>query len=388
MIGFQTGPGTGRARGAGRARAGSTSRSGRRWPRARSPTRVQALMSGHGAGPSATRSNDPDKTYAACVWLWSRDASLCDAPGLLGKELDTDVRTGQLNLSAGTRCVYGTTPLTASSVAALAKVTRDREVALTALVVRAIEQEQARVSTADALALEQRIVRQPVNSSAPYRAALAEAGASVSVGRAILGDELRSRRRPSPVHAWRLRVGRHAVPGDPMLPVLARDLLVSDAELATRRPWCRAGHLGPAGRLPGSPTGRRTTVRTVEGVFTVEPRDDTVALAAVSHASARPAIVRGSRPNAVLMHMQRGRSGCRRRRRASSSASRTGLPELGVVDVSSYAPFLSLSEPEADRWLAAQRGTRRRRERAASRRLRPCRARSSSRARARRPRAR
>ena len=34
---------------------------------------------------------------------------------------------------------------------------------------------------------------------------------------------------------------------------------------------------------------------------------------------------------------------------------RDRLPELGVVDVSSYAPFLSLSEPEADRWLAAQR---------------------------------
>ena len=34
---------------------------------------------------------------------------------------------------------------------------------------------------------------------------------------------------------------------------------------------------------------------------------------------------------------------------------RDRLPELGVVDIASYAPFLSLSEPEADRWLAAQR---------------------------------
>src|SRR4029079_2240855 len=102
---------------------------------------------------------DPDKTYAACVWLWSRDASLCDAPEILGKELDTDVRTGQLNLPAGTRCTYGTTPLTASSVASLAKVTRDREVALTALVVRAIERERARVSPSAALAVEHRIVR-------------------------------------------------------------------------------------------------------------------------------------------------------------------------------------------------------------------------------------
>ena len=41
------------------------------------------------------RSNDPDKTDAACVWLWARAASLCDAPALLGSELDADVKRGQ-----------------------------------------------------------------------------------------------------------------------------------------------------------------------------------------------------------------------------------------------------------------------------------------------------
>ena len=40
------------------------------------------------------------------------------------------------------------------------------------------------------------------------------------------------------------------------------------------------------------PTGRRTTIRTVEGIFTVEPLDDTTALAALPSALARPAIVR------------------------------------------------------------------------------------------------
>ena len=34
------------------------------------------------------RSNDPDKTYAACVWLWARDPGLCDAPAALGDELE------------------------------------------------------------------------------------------------------------------------------------------------------------------------------------------------------------------------------------------------------------------------------------------------------------
>ena len=53
------------------------------------------------------RSNDPDKTYAACVWLWARDPGLCDAPGVLGREFDADRKTGQLDLPSGTRCMYG-----------------------------------------------------------------------------------------------------------------------------------------------------------------------------------------------------------------------------------------------------------------------------------------
>ena len=65
-------------------------------------------------------------------WAASRLSSL-------GGEFDADTKTGQLGLRNGTRCMYGSTPLTAASVAALAKLTRDSELALTALVARAIE---------------------------------------------------------------------------------------------------------------------------------------------------------------------------------------------------------------------------------------------------------
>jgi hypothetical protein len=34
---------------------------------------------------------------------------------------------------------------------------------------------------------------------------------------------------------------------------------------------------------------------------------------------------------------------------------RDRLPELGIVTLSAYAPFLSLHEAEAARWLAARR---------------------------------
>ena len=150
MIGFQTGPGAG-------GREGLQPRSRwfdvTKWQALAARQVARELKVSHiwswGWAQRDVRSNDPDKTFAACVWLWSRDANLCDAPGILGNELDADVKSGQLNLPSGTRCVYGTVPLTATTVAALAKVTRDREVALTALVVRAIERERARVSPSD-----------------------------------------------------------------------------------------------------------------------------------------------------------------------------------------------------------------------------------------------
>lgn len=34
---------------------------------------------------------DPDKTLAACAWLWTRDARLCDAPELIGPKFDADL---------------------------------------------------------------------------------------------------------------------------------------------------------------------------------------------------------------------------------------------------------------------------------------------------------
>ena len=357
MIGFQTGPGAG-------GREGLKPRSRwfdvTKWQALAAREVARELKVSHvwswGWAQRDARSNDPDKTYAACVWLWSRDARLCDAPEILGKELDTDVRTGQLNLPAGTRCVYGTTPLTASSVASLAKVTRDREVALTALVVRAIERERARVSPSAALAVENRIVRLRFGGSASaYRAALTEAGASVSVGRAILGDELRSRAVATRLATPSVSAADVARFRATYASVLAREVVVSPAPS-----WLPDGPgLALATSAPESlfrlPTGRRSTLRTVEGMFTVEARGDAIALATVSYALARPAIVRELKAErraeayaAWSIRMQKAAE-------SKLVCERDRLPELGVVDVSSYAPFLSLSEPEAERWLAAQR---------------------------------
>ena len=358
MIGFQTGPGAG-------GREGLRPRSRwfdvTKWQALAVRQVARELKISHvwswGWAQRDARSNDPDKTLAACVWLWSRDAKLCDAPGIVGRELDPDVATGQLNLPAGTRCVYGTTPLTASSVAALARVTGDRELALTTLVVRAIERERARVSPSESVALERRIVGLRFGgSAAAYRSALSDARASAPVARGILGDELRTREIAGRLSGLRVSAGDVARFRATFAPVVARELVVAPSPS-----WLPGGRgVALATSAPESVfrlrTGRRTTVRTVEGVFVVEALDDATALAALPSALARSAIVR------ELTAERRADAyaawSIRMQKAAESKlvCERDRLPELGVVDSSSYAPFLSLSEPEADRWLAARRG--------------------------------
>jgi hypothetical protein len=303
------------------------------------------------------RSNDPDKSDAACVWLWARDAGLCDAPAILGREFDADLRTGQLNLPAGTRCLYGSTPLTASGVAALAKLTGDRELALTALVVRATERERARVPPSATLALERRIVRARFGgSTASYRAAVGEAGASLNVARSVLGDELRAREivaRLAPSAVTPLDVTRFRAT---FAPVLARELVVTPAPS-----WLSAGRgVALATSAPAAvfrvPTGRPATVRTVEGVFTVDPVGDTTALAALPYAQARPAIVRELRAERRADAYAAWSLKVQKAAESKLVCERDRLPELGVVDLSPFAPFLSLDEPEAERWAASRHG--------------------------------
>jgi hypothetical protein len=357
MIGFQTGPGTG-----GREGLQPRSRwfSVAKWQALAVRQVAKELKLAHvwswGWAQRDARSNDPDKTLTACVWLWARDAGLCDAPLILGRELDADRKTGQLDLPSGARCMYGSSALTASSVAALAKVTRDRELALTALVVRAIERERAHVSPTDALAVEARIVAGRFGgSSAAYRSALAETRASLPVARAIIGDELRAREVLGRLAVASPSAGDIARFRATYAPVLARRLVVSPAPS-----WLRGGSgLALATSAPESvfamARGQRLRVRTAEGEFSVKALDDTAPLGAYAYAVARPTIVDALRNErradayaAWTIRAQKaavGRLVCERDR----------LPELGVVTLATYAPFLSLHEADAASWAAARR---------------------------------
>ncbi|MGI8478410.1 MAG: hypothetical protein ACR2M2_00880 [Gaiellaceae bacterium] len=346
MIGFQTGAGAG-------GREGLQPRSRwfdvAKWQAFAAEQVSRELRLSHvwswGWAQRNERSNDPDKTYAACVWLWARDEGLCDAPNLLGKELDSERRAGQIDLPAGVRCVYDGHPLTASGVAALAKVTGDRELALTALVVRAVERERSAVGTAQILAMERRVIAARFSGSAgAYRAALAEAGASVAVARGIVGDELRGAEiqqrlvtpRPSSVDIGRFRAT--------FARVSARRLDVSPAPS-----WLPEG----SGLALGTSAPRfvfematrgSVTLRTAEGIFSVRALEDTASLGALPLSEARAAIAR------ELVSERRADAyiawAIRQRKAAESRlvCERERLPGHAVVSLSSFAPFLSIHE--------------------------------------------
>jgi hypothetical protein len=102
-------------------------------------------------------------------------------------------------------------------------------------------------------------------------------------------------------------------------------------------------------------TGKRRTIRTVEGAFVVEARDDVTALGALPADLARVAVTRELRSErradahaAWTIRMQKAAE-------SKLVCERDRLPELGVVTLSGFTPFLSIHEADAARWAASRR---------------------------------
>lgn len=291
------------------------------------------------------RSNDPDKTHAACVWLWARDPGLCNAPAQLGAELNMDRTAGQIVLPGHARCVYDGSPLTASAISSLSKVTRDRELALTALVVRAVERRRTSVTPAEIAAAERRIVLSRFRGNrAAYRRVLARAGAGPAVARAIVGDELRRLEILS-----RIRAGGPSAADVAGFRSTYAGFRARRVEVTPKPSWLPQGTgvaletSAPDG-LFHIPTGRTAKVRTLEGVFEVKALSDTAPLSVLPPAESRSAAVR------ELRRLRRAAAYERwtivRQREASHLlvCDRDRLPTLAVVSLASFVPVLAAYE--------------------------------------------
>jgi hypothetical protein len=193
MLGFQTGTGVGGREGLQPAQSWFRTV---KWQalaakQVASELKIATVWSwGWGAWNAASR--DPDSQAAACVYLWARNPSLCNGPAAAGSGFNTSLTEGQLILPAGATCVVGNVAIKTSAVAALKRLTRDPDVALSVLYARAIESQALSASPKQVLAVENAIVHLRFGGSfARYRQALARAGATQALARAVIGDELR-----------------------------------------------------------------------------------------------------------------------------------------------------------------------------------------------------
>jgi hypothetical protein len=148
-----------------------------------------------GWGTFGPESVDPDKAAAACVWLWARDASLCDGPSAGGPAFVQSLTEGQIALPPGDYCGFaGGRRIAKATVDALAALLGDRHAAVTAAFEQAVLQTAATVTPAQVLAVERRVVARTFHGKrSAYLQALARRHATLGVARAAIRDELRRR---------------------------------------------------------------------------------------------------------------------------------------------------------------------------------------------------
>lgn len=295
---------------------------------------------------SSDRSGDVEKAAAACVYLWARDQGLCDGPARAGEEFDESLTEGQIDqLPAGAQCLYTDAPVSAGAVEELTRLTGNRDLSLSALFQRVVEQDAVSVSQADVLAGERTVVALGFGGSrSAYLAGLAKAGATPAVARGLVADELRRARVTATLQApepstRELSTFYRSYPTTPVRP-----FRVSPA------PWWldrRSGGLVLEAVAPAQafavPTGIPASVRTAGGVFSVTALGEPLPLGAYPLAVIRPAL------RTALQSFARGEAfETWTAKRQAAALNRTvclrdDLPETGAVDFGAYLPFLELN---------------------------------------------
>ncbi|MGH3050968.1 MAG: hypothetical protein ACRDLK_12500, partial [Gaiellaceae bacterium] len=283
--------------------------------------------------------NDPDKPKAACTWLWTRDHSLCDAPAVAGTALDPSLQVGA-TLPAGTLCLLGTTKLLASDVAAISRLTGDRDVAFSAEYEHAVLVAARPVSSAElALAERNTILDHFGGSRQAYLAGLASAHVTHTLAREILADEVRrlaveATLRIATPTTLQLRnwYGTYSA-------VKARAV-----RAAAPMAWLGGARAGIA--LQGEAPGRLFDLAPgqsvkVDGVK-VTALGETAPLGAYPYAVSLPAV-----RQALVAQQRLGAFATWARRRQNQSLGQLAcqhdkLPRPATIDLTGWVPFLSL----------------------------------------------
>lgn len=133
---------------------------------------------------------DPDKLVTACVYLWARDPSLCDAPGKAGPAFNTSRTEGQIVLTAGATCTFAGGTVKTADVDALAAVTRNRRSALSVVFARNVLQAAGAVPEQDVLKVESSAISRFHGGRRGFLEALTRSHATLPAARGLIRDEL------------------------------------------------------------------------------------------------------------------------------------------------------------------------------------------------------
>jgi hypothetical protein len=284
---------------------------------------------------------DPDKPDAACVWLWARTRSLCNAPRKLGKRFDRSLTAGQIQLDGAVCRAVGIGGIGARAVGSLQALTGDRNAAVSALFERIVEASESRVSRRALRAAEREVVSDSFHGNRrAYLGAIRSAHASLGLARAVLADELRRARLEQPRYAPRPTGGEGAT-----FYASYPDLLVRRVRVSPAAPWLSArtgfalAESAPQ-RLFSLPAGRKSRLSTLLGTFSVRPLGPVQPLGALPLSAVRPAIVTALRGFERAQSFERWTIAQQNQALNRTICLRDQLPQPSAIDLTQYLPFL------------------------------------------------
>jgi hypothetical protein len=298
-----------------------------------------------GWGTFTAAGADPDKRAAACVYLWTRSADLCDAPALLGADFDPDLTAGQISaLPVGAQCSIDGRTIPVAAIQRVAAVTKDRDVALTILYERVLDGERVSVAPDQVLAAEQALIEQRFGGSrAEYLAALRQAHATLEVAHGAIADALGRARITTTIPVGPPSPSQVAAFYNSYSNTLARYVEVKPGPswLGYRTRGFAVAPAAPAD-LFDLPLDVDSTLVSSEGIFTVHPLENSLPLGAIPLETARFGIGAALRSFARGELFDRWETSRQALGLSRLICLRDDLPSIGSVRLSSYLPFLDL----------------------------------------------
>jgi hypothetical protein len=299
-----------------------------------------------GWGTFTAAGNDPDKPTAACVWLWARDPALCDAPALAGPDFDVDLTAGQILLPEGDACAIGPDRVLTADIDALARLTRDRDVAFAALYQRLVQRRFAPdPPDADILDAEKAIILTRFRGVRRlYEEALARASIGLDVARGILADELRAGRIEATLRVPEPKPEtiREFYGSNASIPVRLVESTPAAHWLGGRTRGLAMSSVAPL-RVFQFATGTVEGMRTTAGRFSVRAIGEPVPLASLPLATVQPAIRDALVAYARAEALESWNASRQATALADATCLRDDLPATGSVDLTEYLPYLRLS---------------------------------------------